>query len=200
MDEVAMKRSSILLLTVLLPLLAVSQIGKRDGVSDHQIRPSSGNFEDCLRLLCRGSANLEYMIANVERFFILGTDHVLAQTDREKTADNSKQPTNQGQELFYQIILSEGFLGGLLGAFLISSASLYIGEILPFTLKGKSKWETFGKIILFFICGGIVGALLHYILQLPERKGMFYAIASPPYTFFLLNGDIELYRNRHLPI
>ncbi len=25
-----------------------------------------------------------------------------------------------------------------------------------------------------------------------------YILLSSPYTFFLLNGDIELYRNRHL--
>jgi hypothetical protein len=25
-----------------------------------------------------------------------------------------------------------------------------------------------------------------------------YAEISPPYTFFLLNGDMELHRNRHL--
>ena len=25
-----------------------------------------------------------------------------------------------------------------------------------------------------------------------------YCQGSPPYTFFLLNGDMELYRNKHL--
>jgi hypothetical protein len=36
--------------------------------------------------------------------------------------------------------------------------------------------------------------------QVKGRQRLFppYVTFSPPYTFFLLKGDMELYRNRHL--
>ena len=30
------------------------------------------------------------------------------------------------------------------------------------------------------------------------KDSLPYTLISPPYTFFLLNGDMELYRNKHL--
>jgi hypothetical protein len=52
----------------------------------------------------------------------------------------------------------------------------------------------------FLTPGGLgdVDALKYYAYELPDGS-IIYA-DSPPYTFFLLNGDIELYRNRHLLI
>ncbi len=35
-------------------------------------------------------------------------------------------------------------------------------------------------------------------LEFLTDEGSSYLNTSPPYTFFLLNGDMELNRNRHL--
>src|SRR5687768_15470525 len=48
--------------------------------------------------LCWGTGNRGFLVIKMEQFFILGTDHVLAQTDREKTEDISQSP-NQEEDL-----------------------------------------------------------------------------------------------------
>ena len=49
---------------------------------------------------------------------------------------------------------------------------------------------------------GDVEALKYYADELPDGSIIYadkaYNDYSSPYTFFLLNGDMELYRNRHL--
>src|SRR5262245_50496797 len=48
------------------------------------------------------------------------------------------------------------------------------------------------------ITGDLAEAIEDILEYQNERWMQFFLVISPTYTFLLLNGDIEFYRNRHL--
>jgi hypothetical protein len=174
-----MKQSSFLLFTILLLVLAVSQIGRRDGGPDRQIRRSSGNVEDCLRLLCRGRENLGFLVSNVGQFIILGTGHVLAQTDPEKTEDlkQTAKPEEDFEHLLMvirRIFISEASVGGFFGALLVWLSSRFVP--IPFILTAES-WPGAAGIIIGFHSGGIIGgALSNSVIKLLYPNKIYPAL------------------------
>jgi hypothetical protein len=46
------------------------------------------------------------------------------------------------------------------------------------------------------MCAGIKADECHFVGLMFHRRHVYEH--SPPYTFFLLNGDMELHRNRHI--
>ena len=64
--------------------------------------------------------------------------------------------------------------------------------------SGCSPWlfVSSADIFLHPLTGKISGGNTSMIIQKGEKTYCYKSI-SPPYTFFLLNGDMELYRNKH---
>ena len=86
-----MKRSfNLLLITALLLLLAVPQIGRGDGGPEHQDRQSrpielgvsGGNVNDRSRFFCC-SGTLGALVTKNNNLYILSNNHVLARTIRQ---------------------------------------------------------------------------------------------------------------------
>ena len=174
-----MERSSILVLTMLLSVLAVSQIERRDEGPDHQIRQSSGNVEDYLRRLCCGRGNFGFLVASVGQFLILDTGHVLAQTDRETIGDDINQPRNQEGGLGRLLIeirwfcILAGAVAGFCGAFVILVFSC-LSKKQELNLKYK-PWQ---DKILFLSAGTIVGPFVCCYIDDTKRIGVLYALFS----------------------